>query len=100
DKVKYWLTFNEINSGLMMPIMGLGFSIEKEEDKYQPTFQAFHHQFVASALAVKTAHRIIPESQVGCMILYAPIYAFDSNPENVKYAQYQSCLCKNFCEDD
>src|SRR5690625_4964649 len=32
DKVKYWLTFNEINSGFMMPIMGLGFSIQKEED--------------------------------------------------------------------
>lgn len=30
-KVKYWMTFNEINSGLMMPIMGLGFAIKKRK---------------------------------------------------------------------
>lgn len=48
NKVQYWMTFNEINSSLVMPIMGLGFSIQREEDKYQPTFQAYHHQFVLS----------------------------------------------------
>lgn len=99
DKVKYWLTFNEINSGFMMPIMGLGFAIQKEEDRYQPTFQALHHQFVASALAVKAAHRIIPGSQVGCMIIYAPVYSYDSNPENVMYAHEESRLFNNFCTD-
>ncbi|MFD1068058.1 glycoside hydrolase family 1 protein [Oceanobacillus locisalsi] len=99
DKVKYWLTFNEINSGVMMPIMGLGFAVQKEEDKYQPTFQSFHHQFVASALAVKAAHQIIPESQVGCMLIYAPVYAYDSNPENVMYALEESRFFNNFCGD-
>ena len=29
DKVKYWLTFNEINAGHEMPIQGLGFAIQK-----------------------------------------------------------------------
>lgn len=99
DKVKYWMTFNEINSGLIMPINGLGFAIQKEEDRYQPTFQAFHHQFVASALAVKRGHEIIPESQIGCMILYAPVYAYDSNPENVMYALQEENLFNYFCGD-
>lgn len=99
DKVKYWLTFNEINAGLMMPIMSLGFAIEKEEDRYQATYQALHHQFVASAIAVKAAHKIIPESQVGCMIIYAPVYAVDANPENQMYILEESRLFNNFCTD-
>ncbi|WP_066187840.1 MULTISPECIES: glycoside hydrolase family 1 protein [Gracilibacillus] len=99
DKVKYWMTFNEINSGLVMPIMGLGFSIQTEEDKYQPTFQAYHHQFVASSLAVKACHEIIPEAQIGCMIIYTPVYAYDSNPQNVMHALQEERLFNNFCAD-
>lgn len=99
NKVKYWMTFNEINSGLVMPIMGLGFAIHKEEDKYQPTFQAYHHQFVASARAVQLGHEIIPGSQIGCMIVYAPTYSFDSNPENVMYALQEERLFNYFCGD-
>lgn len=99
NKVKYWMTFNEINSGLVMPIQGLGFSIQKEEDRFQPTFQAYHHQFLASAIAVKACHEIIPNSQIGCMILYAPVYAFDSNPENVLYSLQEEQLFNYFCGD-
>ncbi len=99
NKVKYWLTFNEINSGLRIPMYGLGFNIQKEEDKYQPTFQAFHHQFLASALAVKLGHEIIPDSQIGCMILYAPVYAYDCKPENVMYAMEEKRLFNYFCGD-
>ncbi|UOQ49301.1 glycoside hydrolase family 1 protein [Gracilibacillus caseinilyticus] len=99
DKVKYWMTFNEINSGLIMPIMGLGFSIQQEEDKYQKTFQAYHHQFVASSLAVKACHEIIPEAQIGCMILYAPVYAYDANPKNVMHALSEERLFNYFCAD-
>lgn len=99
DKVKYWMTFNEINSGLMMPIMGLGFAIEKEEDRYKPTFQAFHHQFVASAKAVLRARELMPEAKIGCMIIFAPIYPYDSNPENVMYALEQEELFNYFCTD-
>ncbi|WP_368900920.1 glycoside hydrolase family 1 protein [Oceanobacillus oncorhynchi] len=98
-KVKYWITFNEINSGLMMPIMGLGFAIKKEEDRYQPTFQAFHHQFVASAKAVKRCHEIMPEAQIGCMIIYAPFYVYDSNPENVMDALEKDERFNYFCTD-
>jgi len=98
-KVKYWMTFNEINSGFIMPIQGLGFAIQEGEDKYQPTFQAFHHQFVASAIAVKACHDIIPGAKIGNMILYAPVYAYDSNPENVMYALQEERMFNYFCTD-
>ncbi|MGD6967426.1 glycoside hydrolase family 1 protein [Rossellomorea vietnamensis] len=99
DKVKYWMTFNEINSGFIMPIQGLGFSIQKEEDLYQPTFQAFHHQFVASSIAVKACHEIIPDAKIGCMILYAPVYPYNSDPENVMFALQEERMFNNFCAD-
>ncbi len=83
NKVKYWLTFNEINGATHIPIMSLGFSPETEDVRLQETFQALHHQFVASALAVKACHNIIPHSQIGCMLLYLPVYSYDSNPINV-----------------
>lgn len=99
DKVKYWLTFNEINGATHMPLFGLGFSPENEETRLQDSFQGLHHQFVASAKAVKLGHEIIPGSQIGCMLLYAPVYAYDSNPENVLYAKKESLLFNNFCGD-
>ncbi|MCM3602542.1 glycoside hydrolase family 1 protein [Robertmurraya korlensis] len=99
DKVKYWLTFNEINGATHLPILGLGFSPETEETKLQDSFQGLHHQFVASALAVKAGHEIIPGSQIGCMLVYAPTYSFDSNPENVMHALQEQRLFNNYCGD-
>ncbi|WP_147534382.1 glycoside hydrolase family 1 protein [Bacillus marasmi] len=98
-KVKYWMTFNEINSALIMPIMSMGFAIQKEEDRYQPIYQAFHHQFVASALAVKACHEIIPGSKIGCMILYAPVYSVDANPLNQLHALQEERIFNYFCGD-
>lgn len=37
-------------------------------------YQVLHHQFVASALAVKAARRINPEMKVGCMLAMVPLY--------------------------
>lgn len=99
DKVRYWMTFNEINSALMMPIMSMGFSPENEESRLQETFQAFHHQFVASAIAVKACKRMIPEAEIGCMIISAPVYSYDSNPENILHALKEEELFNYFCTD-
>ncbi|WP_307000846.1 glycoside hydrolase family 1 protein [Lederbergia panacisoli] len=99
DKVKYWLTFNEINGATHMPLIGLGFSPESEETRLQDSFQGLHHQFVASAQAVKIGHEIIPESKIGCMLIYAPVYSFDSNPDNVMYARQEADIFNYFCGD-
>lgn len=92
NKVKYWLTFNEINGATHMPIFSLGFSPVTEAVRLQETFQGLHHQFVASSLAVKACHDIIPEAQIGCMLLYAPVYSFDANPTNVLHAMKEEQL--------
>ncbi|QTM02862.1 family 1 glycosylhydrolase [Brachyspira hyodysenteriae] len=79
DKVKYWLTFNELNFTLSIPFTGAGILEEDDKTKYQ----ALHHQLVASAKAVKLCHDIIKDSKIGCMISYSPIYPDTPNPEDV-----------------
>ena len=99
NKVKYWMTFNEINGATHFPLFGLGFSASSEKARLQESFQGLHHQFVASALAVKIGHEIMPGSQIGCMLVYAPVYAFDCNPENVMYALREEQIFNYYCGD-
>lgn len=82
-KVKYWLTFNEINSVLHSPFMSGGICTPKEELSEQELYQAVHHELVASALAVKIAHEMMPDAKVGCMILSMPIYPLTPDPNDV-----------------
>ena len=49
DKVKYWLTFNEVNSVLHAPFMSGGIDTPPEELSKQDLYQAVHHELVASA---------------------------------------------------
>ncbi|WP_026882207.1 glycoside hydrolase family 1 protein [Clostridium akagii] len=89
DKVKYWLTFNEINSVLHQPYMSGGIFTDKEKLTKQDLYQAIHHELVASALAVKIGHEIMPKAQVGCMILGVPNYPLTPNPSDVLEAMKQ-----------
>ena len=82
-KVKYWLTSNEINSVLHQPLISGGILTPKEQLTKQELYQAIHHELVASAKAVKLAHEIMPDSQVGCMILAMPTYPLTPKPEDV-----------------
>ena len=45
------------------------------------SYQALHHQFVASAKAVQLGHSIDPENKIGCMVAITPNYAYSANPE-------------------
>lgn len=81
-KVKYWMTFNEINSAAHFPIMSQGLTKVNGGDDHKNIFQAWHNQFVASAKAVKIGHELDSNLQIGCMILYATTYSYDSNPKN------------------
>lgn len=80
DKVKYWLTFNEVNSVLHAPFMSGGISTPPEELSKQDLYQAVHHELVASALATKIAHQINPEFKVGCMVIAMPAYPMSCHP--------------------
>lgn len=83
DKVKYWLTFNEINSILHAPFMSGGISTPKEQLTETQLYQAVHHELVASAWAVKLGHEINPDFKIGCMILSFPVYPLTPDPSDV-----------------
>ena len=89
NKVKYWLTFNEVDSMIRHPYTTGGLI----EDRFpgikwnQVIFQAMHHQFVASALATKICHEIISDSMVGCMLTKLTYYPYSCKPEDVLQAQ-------------
>lgn len=80
DKVKLWLTFNEINAARVMPLSGTGVLTDECEHGEQDLYQAAHHQLVASALAVKACHEIIPDAKIGCMLGYLTRYAYSCDP--------------------
>ena len=87
-KVKYWLTFNEINNQTNMedPIFAFtnsGLLFQEGEDRKQAVWQAVHHEFLASALAVKGGHEIDPEFKIGCMLAMVPVYPATCSPDDV-----------------
>lgn len=82
-KVRYWLTFNEINSLWHFPLMGAGIFTPKDKLTKQDLYQAAHHELVASALAVKIAHEIDPQNKVGCMVLGLTCYPRTCAPEDI-----------------
>ena len=85
-KVKYWLTFNEINMLLHMPFMGAGLLFEPGENVLQTKYQAAHHELVASAKAVQLAHRLMPGAMVGCMLAAGQYYPRTCAPADVQAA--------------
>ncbi len=82
-RVRYWITFNEINMLMHLPFMGAGIRLKEGEDELQVKYQAAHHELVASALAVKLAREISPEFQVGCMLAAGSVYPYSCNPTDV-----------------
>lgn len=94
DKVKYWLTFNEINNQMIVetdiyPFTNSGLLFEEGEDRKKTVYQAAHYELTASALAVKKGHEINPEFQIGCMIAAMPYYPYSSRPEDMLLAQQE-----------
>ncbi|HBE9553690.1 6-phospho-beta-glucosidase [Clostridioides difficile] len=88
DKVKYWMTFNEINNQSITtnPIYAFtnsGIIYEEQEDKEEVMYQAVHYEFVASAKVVKIGHEINSEFKIGCMVAAMPSYPYSCNPEDM-----------------
>ena len=79
SKVKYWLTFNEINVIQMGGFMaaGLGYTTP------QIVADAIKNQFLGSARAVQILHGIDPENMVGNMVAYGATYPNTCHPDDV-----------------
>ena len=100
DKVKYWLTFNEVDSMIRHPYTTGGLVRDRFEGKNftEVIFQAMHHQFVASALATKIAHEKNPNCKVGCMLTKLTYYPYTCKPEDVLQAQQD--MRSTYCYSD
>ncbi len=87
DKVKLWLTFNEINMSLHAPLTGVGLP---EGSSKAAVYQAIHHQLVASALTVQACHDMIPEAKIGNMLLGGLMYPLSCKPDDIYEAMQQN----------
>ena len=98
-KVKYWMTFNEINSALHFPALSQGMVLSNGAGDFKNIAQACHNQFVASSLAVKIGHKLDPDLKIGCMIIYATTYSLDANPVNQAATMEQNQIFNYYCAD-
>ncbi len=100
SRVKYWMTFNEINCAMLMPWNGIAMASCTEEERYQ----AMHNEFVASAMVVDYAHQHYPGVQVGMM--YAGIFSYPHtcHPEDImacekdmdKHLYFSDVMCRGY----
>lgn len=106
-KVKYWLTFNEINSGTTAlgsvlstgTVRGYTGPVTEVPDAMQARYQALHHQFVASARVVKYAHEHYPQFKLGNMICFITSYPYTCRPDDLLEAQHQMRNMNWYCSD-
>lgn len=92
DKVKYWMTFNEINnqtdtSSAFSLFTNSGLLPKPNDNAERMMYQAAHYELVASALAVQIGHKINPKFQIGAMIAMVPIYPASPKPADVFKAE-------------
>jgi 6-phospho-beta-glucosidase len=83
DKIKYYMTFNEINNNRRMPASAGGLLFEPDENPQQVVYQAVHNMFIANSLTVKLAREIVPHAKVGCMLSLSNVYPNTCNPDDV-----------------
>ena len=91
DKVKYWMTFNEINNQAnykedFAPFTNSGLKFESGDDREKIMYQAAHYELVASAKAIEIGHKINPKFDIGCMIAMVPIYPYSCSPSDMMSA--------------
>lgn len=85
DKVKYWMTFNEINNqrDVTNPFFSFtnsGVVYKDGEDRFKVMYQVAHHELVASAKAIVEGRKINPDFRLGCMLAMTPVYPETCRP--------------------
>ena len=99
NKVKYWMTFNEINNqkDFNIDVFGWtnsGVKFSEYENKEEVMYNVVHNELVASALVVKKGHEINPDFKIGCMCSFAPVYPYSCNPEDMMMSVHE--MQKNY----
>lgn len=87
-KVKYWMTFNEINNQAdgaheLHVFTNSGILFKEGENREEIVYQASLYELIASAKVVSLGHEINPDFQIGCMMAYVPVYPYSCNPDDM-----------------
>lgn len=90
-KVKYWMTFNEVNNLYRRPVISAGMMSTAPADKNDPfavtdaeMWQTYANLLEGNAWTVKIGHEIDPQNQIGCMLTSSCIatYPYSCNPDD------------------
>lgn len=109
NKVKLWLTFNEINTaaapmGTVLETSNIKgyhgtYPIPPEADRPTERFQSLHHQLVASARVIRYAHKYYSDFKMGNMICFLTSYPHTCNPDDMLKTQHHMQMLNWFCGD-
>ena len=104
-KVKYWLTFNEVNNMMRNPLVAGGVLSLNPKNTHDPIgsitekekWQAYYHICVANAWTVKLCQEIDQDAKVGCMLTSSSVatYPYNCDPDNV-FGAYETQRMSNF----
>lgn len=88
SKVKYWLTFNEINNqadgqSSLHAWTNSAIRFKENDNREEIIAQASLNELIASAKVVKLGHSINPDFKIGCMMAYVPVYPYSCKPEDM-----------------
>lgn len=88
-KVRYWVTFNEMNhidpateASDIFTYMIAGLKFSEMENPAATLATVGYHMTAAGVKAVELGHRIDPKNQIGCVFGLQPVYAYNCKPEN------------------
>lgn len=81
-KVKYWITFNQIN---LLSFNTLGYMDGTFDNEQQIIYQSVHHQFVAQALCKKVSKKYRDDFMIGTMLSDKIAYPATCKPEDVLF---------------
>ena len=89
-KVRYWLTFNEVNHAVfydndnseVYSYMATGLRLNTIENAHQALALSCYHVLKASARAVLIGHEVDSENKIGCVLAFVPQYAATSLPDD------------------
>ncbi|MFT8820003.1 MAG: glycoside hydrolase family 1 protein [Liquorilactobacillus nagelii] len=100
-QIKYWVTFNQINSALNDAYSALGIlkdDYSNTADFERDKFQALHYQLLATAKVVEFAKSELPSAKVGSMVYDMTSYAATTDPKDVM-ANQDNLLQADFMSD-
>ncbi|MEZ7791096.1 glycoside hydrolase family 1 protein [Niallia circulans] len=89
SKVKYWITFNQIN---MANFDSLGIPFHEFENPYQAIYQGSHNQFVASSKVKQLAKQMDESLKIGTMLSDKIAYPATCSPEDMLFSMRKNQL--------